>query len=61
VQGRKRGASLDGAAGHYTRAALAVARLASWLVFLLLMAVILPASLAVIVCLYLPWVALRAV
>jgi hypothetical protein len=38
-----------------------VARILSWLVFVLLMAVILPGSLAVIALLYLPWVCLRAV
>ncbi len=38
-----------------------MARLLSWIVFAALMAVILPASAAVIVCLYVPWVGLRAV
>jgi hypothetical protein len=38
-----------------------VARVLSWLVFLLSMAVILPGSLAVLVLFYFPWVALRAV
>lgn len=37
-----------------------MARVVSQIVFLLLMAVILPASLAVIVCLYLPFVGLKA-
>lgn len=37
-----------------------MARVLSWIAFTLLMAVILPASLAVIVLLYLPWVGLRA-
>jgi hypothetical protein len=37
-----------------------VSRFLSWFVFLLLMAVILPGSLAVIVLLYMPYVALRA-
>jgi len=38
-----------------------VARVLSWIVFALLMAVILPASLAVVLALYLPFVCLRAV
>lgn len=38
-----------------------MARVLSWIVFALLMAVILPASIAVILGLYLPWVAVRAV
>ncbi|MEZ5965201.1 MAG: hypothetical protein R3F56_15315 [Planctomycetota bacterium] len=37
-----------------------MARVLSWIVFALLMAVILPASFAVVVLLYLPWVCLRA-
>jgi hypothetical protein len=38
-----------------------LARVLSWLLFVLLMAVILPASLLIIVCLYAPFVALRAI
>ena len=41
--------------------AIPLARVFSWLIFVSLMAVILPGSLAVIVLLYLPFVSLRAI